>query len=608
MELHYNGLFASDREVNEFLQAHSNAWHLTQTVAPSALAARGENRSSISLSWSDVPSRFGSRYEIHSSKDNGPFSLIESVPLTISGTVVSGLERGGSYRFRIRTVSEPGTFNANKVESTFTTVAAATTREPGVPFDIGQPVLQQVWVDPVNGNDANQGTSSTPFRTLDAAWEYARVEIVRGFEVILRPGDYPAATLPGALRADEASIAEPAILRAEQPGTARVHGRLNVITDSIYIIGVDLVFPDENELAISVTADGVLLRDIHISRSAGLLIQAERAYIEQVTVDQATIGITFTVRWGHIINSRVRASSDCVIVDVGSYLLLNNNQIGPCGSSGVRLGTFATSEVHAEVPWLHYDVYDVKVTNNVVRDTAGVPLNLGSAYNILVAHNTIAATGTLPFLRAAHGIRRCDDATICQQRFALGGWGPTGGGTQARTPSKNVFVYSNVFYRPSGPPGAVLLDIAAPVSGSGQNGTNIPVPTRVDENLQVRGNIFWSPDAALLAQGSQGCDGANPACNASQLMLDNSVNTVQPQLVDAPEGDFHPLPGGNLFGRTPVPIPSFTWSDAAAAPPVPPGDVLNAIPTNGDGRIRSAYVPGALGDPTVPEKRRAVRR
>jgi hypothetical protein len=40
-------------------------------------------------------------------------------------------------------------------------------------------------------------------------------------------------------------------------------------------------------------------------------------------------------------------------------------------------------------PWLQYDAYGVKVTNNVIRDVWGAGLSVFGAYSILMAHNTL---------------------------------------------------------------------------------------------------------------------------------------------------------------------------------------------------------------------------
>lgn len=57
-----------------------------------------------------------------------------------------------------------------------------------------------------------------------------------------------------------------------------------------------------------------------------------------------------------------------------------------------------------------------------------------------------------------------------------------------------------------------------------------------------RGNLVWSggPDMALLTGlgDSTGCQPSNPTCNLLQLLAQNAINTVQPQLIDPEAGNF----------------------------------------------------------------------
>jgi hypothetical protein len=67
-------------------------------------------------------------------------------------------------------------------------------------YDIGSPVLQEIFVDPVAGNDANSGNSRmAAYRTINAAW--ARVPrdstlSTTGYRINLLAGDYPEDSIP----------------------------------------------------------------------------------------------------------------------------------------------------------------------------------------------------------------------------------------------------------------------------------------------------------------------------------------------------------------------------------------------------------------------------
>lgn len=40
-------------------------------------------------------------------------------------------------------------------------------------------------------------------------------------------------------------------------------------------------------------------------------------------------------------------------------------------------------------PWIHYEAYNIQVTNNIVLRTFGAALGVAGGYNVLVAHNSV---------------------------------------------------------------------------------------------------------------------------------------------------------------------------------------------------------------------------
>jgi hypothetical protein len=40
-------------------------------------------------------------------------------------------------------------------------------------------------------------------------------------------------------------------------------------------------------------------------------------------------------------------------------------------------------------PWLQYEAYGIRVTNNIVYNTWGAGLGVAGGYNILMAYNTV---------------------------------------------------------------------------------------------------------------------------------------------------------------------------------------------------------------------------
>ncbi|MDQ2995929.1 MAG: hypothetical protein M3R61_02560 [Chloroflexota bacterium] len=122
----------------------------------------------------------------------------------------------------------------------------------------------------------------------------------------------------------------------------------------------------------------------------------------------------------------------------------------------------------------------------------------------------------------------------------------------------------------------------------------------------MRGNLIWNGPAELplgIEDPSQGCQAANMTCNAAQLLADNAINTVEPQLTDPRCGDFHPLAGGSVFdSRVPTfALPAFAGGDQPTTPPVPQGALGNVVAIDRAGASRAtsgppgAYIGAAAG-------------
>jgi hypothetical protein len=53
-------------------------------------------------------------------------------------------------------------------------------------------------------------------------------------------------------------------------------------------------------------------------------------------------------------------------------------------------------------PWLQYEAYGIRVTNNIVYNTWGAGLGVAGGYNVLMAYNTVYRWGC-----AQHSSCRC---------------------------------------------------------------------------------------------------------------------------------------------------------------------------------------------------------
>lgn len=322
------------------------------------------------------------------------------------------------------------------------------------------------------------------------------------------------------------------------------------------------------------------------------------------------------VQYGHVINNRIHNSGDwCMYTKGGSaYLIIEGNEFYDCGTGGYSAGQ-GTGFQFMTSPWLHYEAYDIKVINNIIHDTQGAGLGVNGGYNILLAYNTLYRVGSNSHvLEVGFGSRSCDgqpgDAgrDLCGTYKASGGWGTTvvdDGTNFVRIPNKNIFIYNNIIYNPSGYQSLYQhFSIFGSYSGNSQTGSNVPIPTRADDNLEIRGNTIWNGTSDMPLgiedpnNGFTGCQPGNSTCNAAQLMADNAINTIEPQIIDPANGNFRPVAGGNVFSLPTYIIPNFAWNDAPATPPVPAGNLNNSITSDMDGNQRNASnPPGAYAGP-----------
>lgn len=59
-----------------------------------------------------------------------------------------------------------------------------------------------------------------------------------------------------------------------------------------------------------------------------------------------------------------------------------------CGQAGLEVGQGTGFEFMVP-PWLEYEGYGMKLTNNLVYNVWGAGLGVSGGYSILIAHNTL---------------------------------------------------------------------------------------------------------------------------------------------------------------------------------------------------------------------------
>lgn len=501
-------------------------------------------------------------------------------------------------------------------------------------YDIGNPTLQNIWVDPANGNDNNSGaTRALAKRTVRAAWQSIPVgtNSGTGYRLLLTRGTYSRAGGPGDnlpnFWDDRMGTAQfPIIVQAvDGKGTAVLQGDINSKgLKYFYLIDVTIAPVPAGDALHFELGDHILVRGVTLNggtRQEGhetlKVNQTQYMYVEDSDISGADDNaIDFVaVQYGHVIGNKIHNAGDwCMYTKGGSAnLLISGNEIYDCGTGGYVAGQ-GTGFQYMTAPWVQYEAYDIKFVNNVVHDTGTAGLGVNGGYNILLAYNTLSRVGighnghnADHIIEVNPGNRACDGSSdpteraACQANKSAGGWGTLTSDDQQYIPSRNVYIYNNLVLNVGGS-SPNILQVRGPVtppSGSGLSGQQL-----VDVNLQIKNNVFADAGAVLGIDEGSGCQSSNAACNVTQLIRDNKINAVAPTFVGTAQGDFR-LTNGTLSGFSAISVPSFPGGDRPSSV-VPTGDLANVISVDRSGASRAAgnivgaYVSGATTPTPVP--------
>lgn len=482
-----------------------------------------------------------------------------------------------------------------------------------VPYEMGTlQAVQDIYVSP-SGNDAASGTLAQPLRTLAAAWDRipSNTPLNNSYRILLLSGTYPESSLPNYMENKRGSYANPVIIQAAQGrGTATLQGDLNVYNCSyLYLLDLQIVPNPPGDVLHFEKVEHALIRNSVLksaedgSRSAHETIKANQSqylYLEDNDISGAyENAVDFVaVQYGHIWRNHIHNADDwCMYLKGGSaQFVIEANEVYDCGTGGITAGQ-GTGMEYMTAPWLHYEAYDLKLINNIIHHTEGAALGVNGGYNILIAHNTAYRIGARSHvLEVVYGGRSCDGNTAqCEAYRSAGGWGYHN--EFNFIPNRNVFIYNNIFYNPSGYQSQWQhMTVQGPIQPPAAS--NLPGLVYADQNLQIKGNLFWngSADHPLGIGGNEGCAETNPTCNETQLRADNAFNQIEPELAAPENRDFHPVTTGNLISFATKLIPAFDGGDAPSPPEVPTGDLSNGVwgDFGGNGRMHLSTV-GAYG-------------
>jgi hypothetical protein len=508
-------------------------------------------------------------------------------------------------------------------------------------YEIGSPLLQELYVSPTGTDTAPGTTPAQPLRTLGAAWARIPEETLDiGVRINLLPGTYPCEPGPEDNNcinyfANRRGTAQaPLILRAAQGAdTVTLRGGLNLNAVAyLYLLDLNLAGGGDlptnssgNNLLHIEGGDHVLLRGLSVFGPACAndgcnnlqevlkVNQTQYLYVENSQIAGAWHSVVdyFVVQYGHFRNNQVYTAGQwCMYVKGGSaYLTIEGNEFHDC-QLGFQSGQSANLAVMRE-PWIHYETYDIRFINNVLHHIPGVGLSAAGAYNTLFAYNTLYQVGTssdpgYALVQLTYGERNCtpideipDVIRNCALFTARGAWGPAAlSESLPAIPNQRVFVYNNLFYNPA-PAQTPYTHFEVPGPLAPPSGfKNIPSPILADRGLSMVGNLIWNgpPGHPLgIEESERGCQPVNPTCNPNQLAAQNTLNTLEPDLIDPAHGNFRPRPGGNVFRISTAPIPAFTWD--TFSPIVPVGTLDWPVRLDREGKSRGivdppgAYVP-----------------
>ncbi len=492
-------------------------------------------------------------------------------------------------------------------------------------YNIGTVTVKEIWVDPINGKDVNNGTTrALAYKTLNFAM--ANVPSLSpftttGYKIMLVAGDYPGDDSPPTYSSYEGTSKFPLIIQAaDGAGTAKLPSM--TISDCSYFYLLDLIIETtsgadaigcsgSNHILIRhCTINGQDTGKILLSQNTLSVTGSQNCYIEDCNITNAYGANLYVSGSQHcqIIRSTLQNSSaDGIAIDYGSAdIMVARNVIRSTTKNAVYIGSNGVAALDGfSLPWVHYDAYAIRVINNVISQCDSQAFVCNGSYDILFAYNTLYKVGGYApsLISLGLGKRTCsalDQQPTCKEYLDSGAWGTVHtyntDDDVAWIPNTHLYIYNNVFYNPTGyettssqfvfdAPKQALLHASC------------PKPANTDNDLQIKGNIIWNGSVSkpLGITATSGAQPSNPTCNATLINSGNSIHKQEPLLANPENNDFHPATGGAIVNASVFPIPDFTWSDLPNKPKEPLVALPNTIATDFDGASRTnIFIPGAF--------------
>ena len=217
-------------------------------------------------------------------------------------------------------------------------------------YDIGQPTLRDIWVDPTNGRDTNSGANrSQALRTLSAAARLIPTGSTltgTGYRIMLMRGSYTDDMMPNYWEDYLGTAQFPIMIQAaDGRGTAILRKDINS-KNLRYFYLIDLNFERPEDLLHFELGDHILLRGLTLRATAAhetlKVNQSKYLYVEDSDISGADDNaIDFVgVQYGHVVGNKIHNAGDwCIYTKGGSHgLRVEGNEIYNCGVGGYLAG------------------------------------------------------------------------------------------------------------------------------------------------------------------------------------------------------------------------------------------------------------------------------
>ncbi|WIA19213.1 hypothetical protein OEZ85_003855 [Tetradesmus obliquus] len=491
-----------------------------------------------------------------------------------------------------------------------------------VPYNLAP---RTIWVDPAYTGAVAVGNASHPFKTFAAAWfSLGKGLLKAGVVMNIKPG----VALSGRLWMDGVWGTEdaPLIIQRDPAADASAPPSIIEIVDIFnctYMYFKGITFQQRLETAggnvvhlascsyvylLNVTIAGYGTGTGYPGSNQALKInQVKGLYVEDSDIFGSCpngVGLDgVAVQYGHVCRSNIHHADWCMYIKGGSaYFIIDSNTVHHCQQAGLRVGQ-GTGFEFMTPPFLEYEAYGMKMTNNVIYNVWGAGLGAIGSYSVLIAHNTLYKVGSRSHtVEFYYGTRGCGSNAVCTRNWNLGGWGPALATSPAISiPSKDVQFLNNIIVNPKNESSMWShFSVSSNLNTTGSSyPPSMPNPLSVTQGFVIKGNVFVNPHRSYpsMSLGLAACEKTGLPCDPTTVLVDNLINVpglnltfTDPESLVLTDDSKAALRAANYKHAAEVPFASWTTGVET-----PPGVLDNTLPIDRDGSSRDggSDLPGA---------------